>query len=87
MFSSSLAYLSLKLRCELGVDMGSLLTVTLETATLAAAIAVAGTVLDKGLFGLGRFFDGAKYFSKAIDLTLILAVCENVTKHACATIV
>jgi len=40
MFSSSLAYLGLKLRCELGVDVGSLLTVTWETATLAAAIAV-----------------------------------------------
>ena len=39
----------------LGVDVGSLLTLTLETAMLTAAIAVAGTVLDKGLFGSGRF--------------------------------
>ena len=47
--------------------MGSLLTVTLETATLAAAIAAGGTVPDKGSFGSGRFFiDEAKYFSKAI---------------------
>ena len=53
--------------------MGSLLTVTLETAMLGAAIAVAGTVLDKGPFGLGRFFfDGAKYFSKP----------SRATKHA-----
>ena len=74
MFSSSLAYLSLKLRCELGVDMGSLLTVTLETATLAAAIAVAGTVLDKGPFGSGTFFDGAKYFSKAISISISLSL-------------
>jgi len=54
---------------------------------LAATTAVAGTVLDKGLFGSGRFFDGAKYFSKAIDLTLILAVYENMTKYAFAAIV
>ena len=42
-------------RIFLEVDVGSLLTVTLETAMLTATIAVAGTVLDKGLFGSGRF--------------------------------
>jgi len=37
----------------MGVDVGSLLTVTsLETATLAAAIAAACTVLDKSRLGL-----------------------------------
>ena len=51
--------------------MGLLLTVTLETAMLVATIAVAGTVVDKGLFGLGRFFfDGTKYFSKAILISI-----------------
>jgi len=49
----------------MGVALGLLLTVTsLETAMFAATIAVAGTVLDKGLFGSERFFDGAKYFAK-----------------------
>ena len=46
----------------------------------AATIAVAGTVLDKGLFGSGSFFDGEKNFSKAIfiSISLTLAVHENV---------
>jgi len=40
---------------------------TLETSMLAAQIAAAGTVPNKGCFGSGRFFiDEAKYFSKAI---------------------
>ena len=57
------------------VDMGSLLIVTsLETAVLAAAIAVAGTVLDKGPFESASFFDGAKYFSKAILISISLSL-------------
>jgi len=63
----------------LGVDVGSLPTLILETAMLTAAIAVAGTVLDKEPFGSGRFsFTGAKYFSKDLSLTLTPAVCEDV---------
>ena len=67
--------------------MGSLLTVTLETAMLAAAIAAGGTVPDKGSFGSGSFFiDEAKYFSKAIwsqshSHSSCLWKCR-VTKHA-----
>jgi len=58
----------------MGVDVGSLLTVTsLETAMLAATIAVAGTVLDKGPFGSGSFLDGAKYFSRAILISISLS--------------
>lgn len=62
-------------RFFLGVDMGSLLTVTWETATLVAIVAVAVTVTDKGPFGLGRFFFyGAKYFSKAISILISVSL-------------
>jgi len=55
--------------------VGSLVTVTsLETAMFAATITVAGTVLDKGLFGSGSFFDGAKYFIKAILISISLSL-------------
>jgi len=67
----------------MGVALGLLLTVTsLETAMLAATIAVAGTVLDIGPFGSGSFFDGAKYFRKAILISISLSLQLSV-KMSC----
>jgi len=60
----------------MGVDMGLLLTVTLETAMLAATIAIACTVLDKGPFWIRKvLFQWSKILQQShLDLTFTPAV-------------